>query len=151
MQPEPDASRATHLRPAVAAIVTSSDRRLLLQRRSDNGLWAVPGGGVEIGESVSAAIVREVREETGLTVAIERLVGVYSDPTAQVVRYADGNVVHYIITLFACRILGGRLRICEESLDLRFFAPARLPADILAMHRMLVQDALAGGPAAFIR
>jgi ADP-ribose pyrophosphatase YjhB (NUDIX family) len=135
----------------VAAVVTSGDGRLLLQRRSDNGLWAVPGGAVEIGESVSAAIVREVLEETGLTVAIERLVGVYSEPVHQVVRYADGNVVHYIITLFACRILEGTLQTCAESLDLQFFDPARLPADTVAMHRMLIRDALAGGPAAFIR
>ena len=151
MQPEPDASRATQLRPSVAAVVTNGGGRLLLQRRSDNGLWAVPGGGVEIGESVLAAIVREVREETGLIVEIARLVGVYSDPAFQVVRYADGNVIHYIITLFACRTLGGTLRTCEESLDLRFFDPARLPEDMLAMHRMLVQDALAGRPAPFIR
>jgi ADP-ribose pyrophosphatase YjhB (NUDIX family) len=151
MQPEPDASRATHLRPAVAAIVTNGDGRLLLQRRSDNGLWAVPGGGVEIGESVSAAMVREVREETGLTVAIERLVGVYSDPTLQVVRYADGNVVHYISTLFACRILGGSLETCDESLDLQFFDPARLPEDMLGMHRIRVQDCMANRPSAFIR
>jgi ADP-ribose pyrophosphatase YjhB (NUDIX family) len=135
----------------VAALVTNGDGRLLLQRRSDNGLWAVPGGAVEIGESVSAAIVREMREETGLTVAIERLVGVYSDPRLQVVRYADGNVVHYIITLFTGRILGGTLQTCAESLDLQFFDPVRLPEDMLAMHRMLVRDALARRPAAFIR
>ena len=151
MQAEPDATRATCLRPAVAAIVTNGDARLLLQRRSDNGLWAVPGGAVELGESVSAALVREVREETGLTVAIARLVGVYSDPTLQVVRYADGNVVHYIITLFACRILGGTLRTCAESLALQFVDPGRLPGAMVAMHRMLVQDALAIRPAPFIR
>jgi len=151
MQPEPDVSKAKELRPSVAAVILNGDGHVLLQRRSDNGLWAVPGGAVEIGESVSVAILREVREETGLTVEIERLVGVYSDPTLQVVRYADGNVVHYIIALFACRILGGRLRTCAESLDLQLFDPARLPEDMLAMHRMLVRDALAGGPAAFIR
>jgi len=151
MQPEPDASKATRLRPSVAAIVSAADGRVLLQRRSDNGLWGLPGGSIEIGESVSAAIVREVKEETGLTVEIERLVGVYSDPTFQIVRYADGNVVHYISTLFACRILGGHLQTCDESLDLRFFYPAHLPGDMLAMHRIRVQDAMANHPAAFIR
>src|SRR5512143_3545339 len=116
MQPEYDVSKVKMLRPSLAAVVTDGDGRLLLQRRSDNGLWGLPGGSVEIGESVSDAILREVKEETGLTVAIERLVGVYSDPTFQIVRYPDGNVVHYISTLFVCRVLEGTLQTCAESL-----------------------------------
>jgi len=151
MQPEPDVSKATELRPSVAAIVTNADGHVLLQRRSDNGLWGLPGGGVEIGESVTTAIVREVREETGLTVEIERLVGVYSDPRFQVFRYADGHVVHYINTLFACRIVGGTLQTCEETLDLRFFDPTRLPEGMLVSHRIRVQDAVANRPEGFIR
>src|SRR5438045_8375170 len=67
------------IRPGVSAIILTPEG-LLLQRRSDNGLWGLPGGGVEPGESVSEAIVREVREETGLEVAPGRLVGVYSAP-----------------------------------------------------------------------
>ena len=151
MQPETDVSKARQLRPSVAAIITNDDGHVLLQRRSDNGLWGLPGGGVEIGESVSTAIVREVREETGLTVQIARLVGVYSDPRFQVVRYADGNVVHYINTLFVCRIMGGTLQTCEETLDLQFFDPAHLPEGMLLSHRIRVQDAVANRPEGFIR
>ena len=151
MQPEPDVSKARQLRPSVAAIIPNDDGHVLLQRRSDNGLWGLPGGGVEIGESVSTAIVREVQEETGLTVMIERLVGVYSDPRFQVVRYADGNVVHYINTLFVCRIVGGTLQTCEETLDLQFFDPASLPEGMLLSHRIRVQDAVANRPEGFIR
>ena len=62
MRPEADASKATQLRAAVAAIVPDVDGHILLQRRSDNGLWGLPGGSVEIGESVRQAIVREVLE-----------------------------------------------------------------------------------------
>ncbi len=151
MQPEPDVSKAKILRPSVAAIVRDGAGRILLQRRSDNGRWGLPGGSVEIGESISQAILREVHEETGLTVEVERLIGVYSDPTLQVVRYQNGDVVHYISTLLACRILGGSLQICEETLDLRFFDPAGLPEDLLPMHRIRIADALTGRPAAFIR
>jgi ADP-ribose pyrophosphatase YjhB (NUDIX family) len=151
MQPEPDVSKARQLRPSVAAIIPNNDGHVLLQRRSDNGLWGLPGGGVEIGESVSTAIVREVQEETGLTVMIERLVGVYSDPRFQVVRYADGNVVHYINTLFVCRIVGGTLQTCEETLDLQFFDPAHLPEGMLLSHRIRVRDAVANRPEGFIR
>ncbi len=151
MQPEPDVSKAEELRPSVAAIITNSDGHVLLQRRSDNGLWGLPGGSVEIGESVTSAIVREVEEETGLAVEVERLIGVYSDPSFQVFRYPNGNVVHYVNTLMSCRIVAGTLQTCDESLELRFFDPARLPDDMLLTHRIRVRDAVVNRPEGFIR
>lgn len=151
MRPETDVTKATELRPGVAAIIFNGEGRILLQQRSDNGLWGLPGGSVEIGESVRDAIVREVKEETGLTVEVVRLIGVYSDPTFQIVRYPDGNVVHYISSLFACRIVEGTLQTCDETLDLQFFDPANLPEDLVPMHRIRVQDAMTNSPAAFIR
>jgi mutator protein MutT len=151
MRQETNASRATQIRPGVAAIIQNATGQILLQRRSDNGLWGLPGGAVEIGESVRDAIVREVREETGLTVEVVRLIGVYSDPNLQIVQYPDGNVVHYISTLYACRTLGGSLQTCDETLDLNFFDPAHFPDDLLPMHRIRIQDAMANSPAAFIR
>ena len=151
MRHETDVTRAREIRPGVAAIIQDGDGRILLQQRSDNGLWGLPGGSVEIGESVRDAIVREVREESGLTVEVIRLVGIYSDPTTQIVRYPDGNVVHYVSTFFACRILGGTLHTCDETLALKYFAPTNLPDDLVPMHRIRIQDALANRPAAFIR
>jgi ADP-ribose pyrophosphatase YjhB (NUDIX family) len=151
MYPEPDVSKAKELRPSVAAIIRNGDGGVLLQRRSDNGLWGLPGGSLEIGESVTTAVVREVKEETGLVVEVERLIGVYSDPSFQVVRYNDGNVVHYINTLMSCRIVGGTLRTCDESLELQFFDPAHLPDDVLRTHRIRIQDATTNRPEGFIR
>jgi ADP-ribose pyrophosphatase YjhB (NUDIX family) len=151
MQPVPDPTLANELRAGVAAIIRNSHGQILLQRRSDNGLWGLPGGSVEIGESVREAIVREVEEETGLTVEVERLIGVYSDPALQVVRYPDGNVVHYISTFFACQILGGTLRTCAETLELGFFDPGGLPEHLVPMHRIRIADALANRAEAFIR
>jgi ADP-ribose pyrophosphatase YjhB (NUDIX family) len=151
MQPVSDGSRATEIRPGVAAIIRNGQGEILLQRRSDNGLWGLPGGSVEIGESVRQAIVREVEEETGLRVEVERLIGVYSDPAVQVVRYPDGNVVHYISTLYTCRILGGSLRTCAETLELGYFEPGGLPVNLVPMHRIRLADALANQAEAFIR
>lgn len=151
MQPEPDATKATAIRVAAAAYVPNAEGKILLQRRSDNGRWGLPGGSVEIGESVAAAAVREVEEETGLRVKVMRLIGVYSDPSFQVVRYPDGNVVHYVSLFFECRIIGGTLRTCAESLELGFFDPTDLPADVLPLHRIRVADALDGLRQAAVR
>jgi ADP-ribose pyrophosphatase YjhB (NUDIX family) len=139
------------IRPGVSAVILTSEG-LLLQRRSDNHLWGLPGGGVEPGETVSAAVVREVREETGLEVTPIRLVGVYSDPAnGQVVTYPDGNVTHYVSASFECRIVGGALACGEESLELTWFDPDRLPPELMPMHRIRVFDALARQPGAFVR
>lgn len=151
MQIEPDASRAQVIRPGVSALIRDGTGRILLQQRADNGLWGLPGGSVEVGESVTTAIVREVREETGLAVSVRRLIGVYSDPTFQVVRYADGRVVHYVSASFECAIEGGTLATSSETLALRFYPPDALPADLVPLHRVRIQDGLAGTPAAYIR
>ena len=151
MQPVSHPPLANELRAGVAAIIRNGHGQILLQRRSDNGLWGLPGGSVEIGESVQQAIVREVEEETGLSVEVERLIGLYSDPAIQIVCYPDGNVVHYVSAFFACRILNGTLRTCAETLELGFFDPGALPEHLVSMHRIRIADALANRVEAFIR
>src|SRR5215813_6119785 len=139
------------IRPGVAAVIFENGG-VLLQRRDDNGKWGLPGGGVEPGESVRAAVVREVREETGLEVEPVRLIGVYSSPEHhQIVTYPDGNVIHYVSTSFECRIVGGTLACGEESLELGWFDPERLPADFVPMHRIRIHDALEKQVGAFVR
>ena len=76
----------TELGLSVSAMVWR-EHEILLMRRSDNGYWGLPGGFVELGESVAEAARREVAEETGWSVEIGRLIGVYSDPVHQVVDY----------------------------------------------------------------
>lgn len=150
MQPETDLSKIDVVRPSVSAVLPRTGE-ILLQRRSDNGLWGLPGGSLEKGESVTEAVLREVWEETGLRVAVTRLIGVYSDPALQVVRYPDGGVVHYVTSLFECRILGGELSTCEETLELAYFDPRRLPADMVSLHRIRIDDYRAGTATPFIR
>jgi ADP-ribose pyrophosphatase YjhB (NUDIX family) len=139
------------IRPGVAAVIVTADG-VLLQRRDDNGKWGLPGGGVEPGESVRVAIIREVREETGLDVEPVRLVGVYSDPAHhQIVTYPDGNVIHYVSSVFECAIRGGTLACGAESLELGFFPPDALPADTLPISRIRIADAVARRTWAYIR
>lgn len=148
---EPNVSKAQQICPSVSAVILNERRELLLQRRSDNGQWGLPGGSVEIGESVTEAIEREVQEETGLLIEVMRLVGVYSDPKLQVVRYPDGRVVHFINTCFECRIVGGQLRTCQETLELAYFEPATLPQMLVPLHRVRITDALRRQARAAIR
>ncbi|MBI2215749.1 MAG: NUDIX domain-containing protein [Candidatus Rokubacteria bacterium] len=139
------------LRASVSAVIFDRRGRLLLQQRSDGGQWGLPGGSVEIGESVTRAVIREVREETGLEVVPRRLIGVYSDPSLQVVRYPDGNVWHYVNVCFECVVRSGSLTTCDETLALEYVPAGRLPATILPNHVVRIRDARRRRPAAFVR
>ena len=147
---ETDYEKALGVRPSVSAVIFDRRGWLLLQQRSDGGQWGLPGGSVEIGESVADAVVREVREETGLTVRPLRIVGVYSDPAIQVVRYPDGNVWHYVSICFECKAVRGTLTTCDETLALDYFPPGRLPKTLLPNHRIRIRDARARRAAAAI-
>lgn len=83
------------IRPGVAVIVLDKKNRVLLQKRSDVRLWAIPSGHVEPGETVAEAAIREVQEETNLHIHIQKLIGVYSEPNSQVFKYPNGRTVHY--------------------------------------------------------
>ena len=132
------------IRPGVCAVTFNAAGEVLLEKRSDNGFWGLPGGAVEIGESVQDAVVREVREETGLHVTITRLVGIYSDPNFHTIsRYPDGNVVHWVTVCFECERRSGELAISEESTDIGYFPADSLPEQTLLAHRMRIQHTLA--------
>jgi 8-oxo-dGTP pyrophosphatase MutT (NUDIX family) len=146
-----DWRRARAIRASASAVIFDRRGRILLQQRSDGGQWGLPGGGVEIGESITDAAVREVREETGLRVTVRRLIGVYSDPRLQVVRYPDGNVWHYVNVCFECAVRGGRLTTCDETLALEWVSPQRLPKTILPNHVIRIRDARRRRARAFVR
>lgn len=135
-------------RPGVAALVYDTDGRLLLHRRRVGAGWAPPSGHVEPGESVVAALHRELREETQLEVSDERLVGVYSDPTSQIVRYPDGRAVHFVTSLFTCHVTGGKLDGSDEGLEWRWFDPEEMPQGLLPYAQAWLHDGLGSQPKA---
>ena len=122
---DPAAPAPNSLVVAASAVVTSEAGQILLHRRSDTARWSIPGGAMEVGESIADTVVREVKEETGFDVEIERLVGIYSDP-GYVVAYDDGEVRQQFSICFACRITGGEPRTSDESLQVAFFSPDAL-------------------------
>ncbi|MEU7644123.1 NUDIX domain-containing protein [Streptomyces huasconensis] len=128
---DPQAPEPNSLVVAASAVVTDEAGRILLQRRRDNDLWALPGGGMDMSDSLPGTAVREVKEETGLDVEITGLVGTYTDPR-HVIAYADGEVRRQFNVCFTARRVGGKLEISNESTELRFVDPAELES--LPMH-----------------
>lgn len=117
------------LTPAVGCDVFITDEagRVLLTRREDNGLWALPGGCQELGETPAECARRECLEETGLTVRLVRLLGVFSSLRAEH-RHALRKGHEYVQLLFRAVSLAGELRTSDESTALGYFAPDALPA-----------------------
>jgi ADP-ribose pyrophosphatase YjhB (NUDIX family) len=118
---DPDAPKAKYIVPATSAIVLNDAGDILLQKRSDNDLWALPGGTMDVGESVAQCVIREVKEETGLDVKPEYIIGIYSNP-AHVVAYSDGEVRQQFSICFFCTLLGGEIHISDESVQIGFFS-----------------------------
>ena len=94
------APQACGLLPAAFAIVRNDVGRVLLVRRTDDGYWELPGGRVEVGESASAAVIREVDEEAGVTITVTGLTGVYSDPGHVLAYPHEGEVYQQFAVCF---------------------------------------------------
>ncbi|MFD0417316.1 NUDIX hydrolase [Streptomyces sp. NPDC127108] len=121
----PNAPKANSVVPSVTAIVQDGSGRLLLIHKTDNDLWALPGGGHDIGESIGHTVVREVMEETGIEVEVDNVVGLYTDPE-HVMAYDDGEVRQQFSICFRAHAIGGSVRTSSESKEVRWIDPADL-------------------------
>ena len=112
------------LNPGAAACIRDSTGRILLLHRNEaGGLWSFPGGAMDPGESIADAVVREVREETGLEVEPVAVIGVYSGPAFSIT-YPNGDRVQPVTILFECRVREGELQPdLDEILEGRYFGP----------------------------
>ena len=133
------------------AVVLNDHGEVLVQRRSDNGYWGLPGGLLDVGESIEQCVIREVLEETGLQVTVDRLMGVYSDPMQHALMSYPDRVVQTVTVCFRCRRESGELAVSNESTELAYFRVDRLPANTLVVHRSVIADTLSGRPEPFVR
>jgi 8-oxo-dGTP pyrophosphatase MutT (NUDIX family) len=137
-----DAPAANSIVVAVTAFIQDETGRLLLIRRTDNDLYAIPGGALELGETLTQTVQREVMEETGIKVQVTGLIGVYSDPD-HVIEFTDGEVRQEFSICFRADPTGGKPRTSNESKEVLWVAPEDL--DGLNIHpsiRLRIQHGL---------
>lgn len=119
--------------PGVGIIIEYQDQIVLVKRggRIHTGRWALPSGYIEADESVEEAAIREAKEETGLDVALDEMLGVYSFP--------DGPPASGIIMVYTARVVGGELRSGDDAIDVALFFPADLPQLPFRTHRQAME------------
>jgi 8-oxo-dGTP pyrophosphatase MutT (NUDIX family) len=117
---DPDAPPANSLVPSVNVVVVNDSGQLLLIKRSDNDNWALPGGAIDLGESMADAGVRETKEETGIDCEIVGLVGIYTDPK-HVILYTSNNEVRQEFSIvLTAKPIGGEPTPSDESTFVRW-------------------------------
>lgn len=134
-----------------AVIFEPSQAKILLIRRNDNGLWALPGGQMHAGESASECCIREVYEETHLTIQVIRLIGIYTSPNFLLV-YERGDRVQPLTFCFEAKVTSGEFKETNESGAAGYFTQGEIAAmDVLPINLDCIYDAFMRQAAAFIR
>ncbi|ASF09114.1 putative hydrolase [Nocardia brasiliensis NBRC 14402] len=128
---DPNAPQPNSIVVAATAFVQNKGGQVLMIQRSDNGLWAIPGGGQDFGEFIAETAVRETLEETGISIRVTGLVGLYTDPR-HVMAYTDGEVRQQFSICFRAEPVGGQLHTSPESPAVRWVAKSEL--DELEIH-----------------
>jgi 8-oxo-dGTP diphosphatase len=111
----------------VGAVIVEAGRVLLVKRRFEPlaGQWSLPGGAVDLGETLEGCVIREMREETGLEVVAGPVIEVFD----RIMHDADGRVqYHYVLVDYVCRPVGGSLAAASDAADVAWAAPADLPS-----------------------
>ncbi|MET7468416.1 NUDIX domain-containing protein [Micromonospora sp. NPDC005599] len=122
---DPNAPKPNSIVVAVTVFVQDELGRVLLIQRTDNGLWALPGGAQDFGEYIAEAAVRETREEAGVEVEVTGMVGIYTNPN-HVVEYSDGEVRQQFSICFRGRYVSGQPTPSDESSEVRWVARGEL-------------------------
>jgi len=134
-----------------AVIFEETGHKVLLTRRADNGEWCLPSGQLEAGESALETCVREVQEETGLSVQVKRLIGIYTNPH-RLLEYPDGSRFHLVALSFEAERVGGELTTSDETTEFGYFSlPEIYELDMLQIHIERIEDAYKVQPQAFMR
>lgn len=132
---DPSAPPATSIVPSVNVVVVNDTGQILMIRRADNDNWALPGGALDLGESLPDAAVRETLEETGVRVEVTGLVGIYTDPRHVILYTSNGEVRQECSIVVTARPVGGAPTPSDESREVRWLPPEAI--DALQMDRSM--------------
>jgi mutator protein MutT len=108
------------LTPGISAVITNNQNKILLHRRADHPQWTLPGGKMKLGESISECCHREVTEETGLNVTIEKVVGLYTSPD-YVLAFSSDKIFQPFVVAFLCTTRDDSININQESEEAAWF------------------------------
>lgn len=148
---DPNAPQPTSIVPAANVIVVNDAGEILLIRRPDNDNWAVPGGAMDLGESLVETAVRETAEETGINVEVTGLVGIYTDPRHVTLYTSNGEVRQEFSVVFAARPLSGRPKPGDESREVQWVAPGVIGSlQMDRSMRMRIEHYLAGSETPYL-
>ena len=117
---DPNAPKANSLVPSVNVLVVNDAGDILMIRRTDNDNWAIPGGAIDLGESVGQAAVRETIEESGIECEITGIVGIYSDPKHVILYTSNGEARQEFSIVLTARPLSGQPTPSSESSEVRW-------------------------------
>ena len=123
---DPSAPKANSLVPSVNVVVVNDADEILMIRRTDNDNWAVPGGAIDLGESVAQAAVRETREESGIECEITGIVGIYSDPKHVLLYTSNGEVRQEFSIVLTAQPLSGQPTPSSESSEVRWVSASEV-------------------------
>ena len=115
----------------VFGVILDEKNRVLLCHRTDRDLWNLPGGGLEKAEAPWEGVIREIKEETGLEVEVEKMTGVYAKPDQDEISFA-----------FICKIIGGQMMLTDESDKIEYFKFIELPRNLSPKQVERIKDAL---------
>ncbi len=138
-----DAPSATTMVPSANTVVVNDVGEILLVRRSDNENWTLPGGAVELGETLVQAAIRETREESGIECEVTGVSGIYTDPGHVILYTSNGEVRQEFSIVLTARTIGGLPTPSSETSEVRWVPPGEIGGyQMAASMRMRVEHLL---------
>jgi len=138
-------------RPGVGAIIINELNQVLLQHRKIGDGWAPPSGKIEPGETIIEALRREIQEECGMEIIVDRLTGIYSTPEYQIVKYPNGEKIHFVTSVFLCRAQKHRAPDAVADMKFKWYYPGEFPDNLLQYAKIWLRDGLQKSNEIYIR
>ena len=137
------------LMPGACAVIINKNREILLHKRADGDVWSLPGGQMNLGESISQCLLRELREELNINVQIIRLIGIYTSPKV-IFEFPNGDVFQSFVVAFLCKAKNDKITLSQESKSFKWIKLYELKKlKTLPFVKEIIADAFSSNPPTF--